>query len=273
MPDPRLPPELERLIFIYAFHSRVGEPTNLFLVAKRVREWLLPLAFEVVLVHRRHFFPFRFYTQHQFAEYGTHIQHLMILYKSWPGADSVNLDQCLGLCPNVSDLSLIWNSPPIRTETLLNLSKLTHLSIDIRYLLNLISSTSSTIHTPLFPNITHFDAIGSLRDHVESHIIALDRHLPDLTHIAFVYRSGSALLQSVLRNCKRLEALVWWNIVLSGIYDTVEGVDDDRVVTMATSRLLCWKNAMRGGLGMWDIADDILKKRAEHKRAENRESL
>ncbi|TFK63821.1 hypothetical protein BDN72DRAFT_902095 [Pluteus cervinus] len=158
MSDPLLPPELERLIFIHAFHRRVKEPTNLFLVSKRVREWLLPVAFEVVIVERRRYFPVRFSSYNQFVEYGPHIRHFMLLVKSWFGG--VSLDRCLGLCPNITNLSLMWISPNLQLETLRNFSKLTHLSLEASHLLNLVSSTFIHSSPPSIPKYYPLRRLG-----------------------------------------------------------------------------------------------------------------
>ncbi|TFK62423.1 hypothetical protein BDN72DRAFT_848718 [Pluteus cervinus] len=169
MHDPYLPLELERISFLHTLQIQVQEPTNLFLVAKRVRAWLLPTVFEVVIIHSGRFFPFRFADHDQFLEYGPHLRHLLILSKSWPEETQ----------------SVHWVSPPIQLESLLMLSKLTHLSIDIRYLFDWAASTTTRdYHTEEGPGI-----------------IALARHLPGLTHIAFHHWAlHPILLKTILWN-------------------------------------------------------------------------
>ncbi|TFK62422.1 hypothetical protein BDN72DRAFT_903243 [Pluteus cervinus] len=271
MSDPLLPPELERLIFIHAFRNRVKEPTNLFLVSKRVREWLLPVAFEVVIVRRRRNFPILFSNYDQFVEYGSHIRHLMIQIKSWPDNKNIDLDHSLRLCPNITNLSLLWMSPPLQPKTLSNLSNLTHLTLEVGYLFNLVTSTSYALHPSLFPNITHLDAVGTPVDHIENRIAGLGRHLPNLTHISFLHlEPGVDLLKSLLRNCRKLKALVWWKEGQLGMDESrPPAVDDERIITMSmpSQSSKRWEDRATGkGMGMWEFADEVLKERAARKR-------
>ncbi|TFK65756.1 hypothetical protein BDN72DRAFT_845207 [Pluteus cervinus] len=261
MSDPRLPPELERFIFTDALRNHFQDPTDLFLVAKRVREWLIPLAFEVVLIHRLRSFPIQFNTLSDFEAYGPHIRHLLVS-RLWSDI-SRNLDERLAKCPNITNLALWWASPPIRISSIMNLSSLTQLSIDTNYLLK---EALATTEVPMFSNITHLDTMGThAAEKIEEDFTLMALHFPALTHIAFLW--GLALFKCVLQQFKSLKALVSWRTGELGIDKGRRSpVDDDRVVMIFLARIGDWENAARGkGPGMWDFVDEVLRKRAEEK--------
>ncbi|TFK65656.1 hypothetical protein BDN72DRAFT_880786 [Pluteus cervinus] len=281
--DAYLPPELERLIFIYAFRDRTQAPTNLFLVAKRIKEWLLPIAFEVVLIHTHRYFPIKFTTIPKFKQYGHHIRHLLITapLSDYPTPELTNvLDECLSLCPNIINLALWCRRPSIRLESLFNLSQLTCLSMDIEHLIKIITDQATQSQTSgpslppgLFPKITHLDAIGMyFQAHTaETQTTTLAHHFPSLTHIAVLNWTVNqpGIVRMILHKSSNLKALVWWNPITAqgdlGLRLDAEEtlpVDDERIVAVVSSRVMDWENAARGiGMGMWDFADMVLEKR------------
>ncbi|TFK61976.1 hypothetical protein BDN72DRAFT_903614 [Pluteus cervinus] len=236
MVEARLPPELEQVIFVHAFQNVNQSPSDLFLVARRVREWLVPIAFRVVIFHKHRIFPLKFDRLAQFVSYGSHIKALLLsrfrvgshLEPSVP-----SLIDFLAQCPNITDLALWWESPPIGLDTLLNLSQLTHLSIDIHHLLQLDGVSKST-QLSLFPNITHLDTIRSRElDQNEKTFIQLAHHFPALTHIAFLW--GSELHAPILRNCESIRAVVSWRRGDLGLDVKWQSpIEDDRIVMMLT---------------------------------------
>ncbi|TFK61985.1 hypothetical protein BDN72DRAFT_849164 [Pluteus cervinus] len=264
--QPRLPPELERLIFIYALRDsiQVQLATHLFLVAKRVREWLLPLAFEVVHFGGNWTFPITF-TPHHFEAYGLYIHDLLVDFEKEPNGHD-RLVRYLGLCPNLANLA-VWQlprPPPDRLDYLLQLPKLTHLTIDVIGLLYLTSPIivgnqgtliSSQTHAPLFPHITHLNTIYVTRNILDSDddIIALSRHFPNLTHVSFTNPSDrhSTALRLALERWDRLEVLLlkflWGH---RGVEDPLK---DQRVMLISMHNLDDWAVA---ALNIWELADE-----------------
>ncbi|TFK65757.1 hypothetical protein BDN72DRAFT_845208 [Pluteus cervinus] len=264
MSSPRFPPELECAIFsdAAALQNPFRNPTNLFLVAKRVKEWLVPLTFEVIIVHKLRSFPIRFTNLSQFEAYGSHTHHLL-LSKMWPLGTSLNPTEYLAQCPNVTNLALWWPAPPIRIESILGLSKLTHLSVDTS---DYLVKAARLTQVPMFPNVTHLDILGEhATGNMEDDFAVLALHFPALTHIAFLWETE--LFEPVLRNFEGIKTLISCTPGVLGIDETQRApVEDDRIVMISSSRLNDWENSARGrGPGMWEFVEEVLKKRAQEK--------
>ncbi|TFK65742.1 hypothetical protein BDN72DRAFT_845197 [Pluteus cervinus] len=245
---PRLPPELERIVFTHALRNRVQDTTNLFLVAKRVHEWLFPVAFEVVHVGGSRFFPRKF-TIDQFRTYGHYIHHLFVeLDTELPTSGDFSLNKCLELCPN----NIIFLMSPTTGDTLEE-SAFTKTTQD---------------HSPLFPNVTHLNTVRiiyGLLDYSQDDLKPLFSGLPNLTHIALRYPRGGqvANLKLVLKKWKKLEAVI---LKCSWDETTTFPVDDDRIVLIRLEEQSDWVAAARGKvLSIWEFGDDVLVKRAEEK--------
>ncbi|TFK61981.1 hypothetical protein BDN72DRAFT_964839 [Pluteus cervinus] len=281
--DPCLPQELERIIFIYACHHHDQPPTNLFLVAKRVREWLLPIVFKVVIINRSLSSPIKFSSLHQFQTYGPHIQHFLLVQRSCDGLLEER-NEYLAQCPNITNLAFWWLplAESRRLDSILHMPKLTHLSITLENLLALISPaqggqsdssmTALPPHPPLFPNLTHLDLLRFPNDSSQSNtdvIIMIAREVPHLTHVTCQPTLGASfILKLILHEFKHLKALIWRSPGSSRVMEgRVSPVDDDRIVFIAWHRQVDWRDAATGnGLGIWEFADEVLAKRAEGKQ-------
>ncbi|TFK73877.1 hypothetical protein BDN72DRAFT_135462 [Pluteus cervinus] len=93
---PRLPPEIEYEIFVLAFKSQGAGRTNLLCVARRVRDWLIPLIYNALVfgIADSDKLP----TLSAFQLYGHHIHQLLLIHVL-PIPES----QIFKYCPN------IWN--------------------------------------------------------------------------------------------------------------------------------------------------------------------
>ncbi|TFK65740.1 hypothetical protein BDN72DRAFT_845196 [Pluteus cervinus] len=269
MSDPRLPGELERIIFIDAFLLREENPISLLLVATRVRDWLIPFIYRVVTASRlpgvRRSDPWRYPKKFTrlaaFEHYGSHIRYLW-LGKLWTNTPS----ECLSYCPHVTDLVLPWLTPPhVPFELLENLQKLTKLSINARYLVNELSMRTRRI--PAFPNITHLVTFAIPPfDNIEDVFVLLARHFPSLTHLAV--SDSMEFPELVFRQWENLKALVFWRSgSLLRLYEGwVPPTNYDRVVMIRTTPSRDWeRSAMGMGFGMWELADEVVKKRVQDK--------
>ncbi|TFK65759.1 hypothetical protein BDN72DRAFT_860418 [Pluteus cervinus] len=282
-PDPRLPLELEREIFIYAILSDIQDPTNLFLVAKRVREWLFPIAFKIVIVCPRRFFPVPFLELSSYQQYGSYVQFLLL-----SDVNSVSdnfkplmpiFNECLAQCPNITDLGLWCNDPPVTLESLINLSALSRLSMDAHHLHKLFQSLDPIPETEreatgiaLFPRITQLNMLRTLwmpSPDCELFVGALGYHFPRITHFAHSHYlwnlENTGLLELVLRKFKKLKVFVLWKQAYNELAvdrEFVLSVKDERIVTMLTIWEKDWEREVRGtGMGMWMLADRILEER------------
>ncbi|TFK65746.1 hypothetical protein BDN72DRAFT_845200 [Pluteus cervinus] len=279
MLHPRLPRELETIIFIEAFRNQADDLPSLFLVAKRVRAWLAPIAFKVVIVQANRVFPLGFQSISHFEDYGIHIQHLLVLDETWQDITK-NLDKCLSYCPNITDLGLWQNQLGVKLESFLNLSKLTRLGVDVKYIaypIGAITTAAQFQNTPtpnpvatataniaLFPNITHLNIVGPSANYDLVEILA--RHFPNLSHISMEISSAylaPLIFVSVLRFFKHLKTLVWWE---KGEPQTSRPrpirLDDPRVVSIVMNSVKGWENSARGEQsGIWELADEMIMKK------------
>ncbi|TFK70898.1 hypothetical protein BDN72DRAFT_958514, partial [Pluteus cervinus] len=293
MIGPRLPPEVERLIFELALQSYIQDATNLFLVAHRVREWLTPKAFEVVLICDEEDFPTPF-TMDKLKKYGRYVHYMCIAEHSLPGPNNSGYPDgivsfCLSFCPNVISLAAWWGGLNARLDpSLLSKLPLTTMSIDPERLFAELTPPSvpplsdfpqSPTHTPeqippepLFSGIAHLEILNedtSIFGHPNQKLVLI-LHFPNLTHIALPrWRGAKATnLLFFLENCQNLKALILWSSGSVGLDS--EGAEmvpmevrhDERLVVMRCSRVEDWKKGARGtGYDMWSFADMVLNQR------------
>ncbi|TFK65744.1 hypothetical protein BDN72DRAFT_900441 [Pluteus cervinus] len=283
MPNPHFPPELEQEIFVYAVQNRIQDATNLFLVAKRVQEWLLPVVFKVVIVYDKRLFPIRFNDLSQFKSYGRYIEHLLLSSDFQTDHRPQILQQSLAQCPNITNLALTWFRPQIPLESLTSLSHLTCLCIAADYLVCRIadihqdvrnineiavalthSCTSITSSPALFPKITHLEAFGARwrRQHGDLFLTMLAYHFPGVTHIS---HNQTPFVELTLQKFKELKALVWWDSFgdeLKVVEDSERHIHDERIVPLVRDWAGDWEREARGrGMGVWSFADNILEGR------------
>ncbi|TFK65197.1 hypothetical protein BDN72DRAFT_900911 [Pluteus cervinus] len=313
MSDSRFPPEIEQKIFTYALKINSKQPNNLLLVARRVREWLLPIVWEVVVYQDPRLYEIPLDSILPLRQYGTHIQHLLLSvdYKyiepSNPDDYQIHphqiFDSSLLLCPNITNLALWWLEPPVSLQPLVNLSQLTHLSMDVNRILELIRDERdidssgqtesrtwySTVQAgdarpALFPNITHFDTRTAewLGSRCHDNIPTLAIHFPKLTHLAHPRTqwttANTVVIRLSLKQFGGLEVLVWWKAMKKGEGSGVEEdlkekprVEDERLVLVLMSgNEEDWEREARGGgMGIWKLGDSVVEGRRKAKRVGN----
>ncbi|TFK73862.1 hypothetical protein BDN72DRAFT_834197 [Pluteus cervinus] len=240
---PRLPPELEHQIFELAYaQSRVDQVSNnLFLVAKRVHEWLIPLRFEVVMIHASGQWPLIL------ERYGHHVHHFH--------ASSSSAKRLLSFCPNVTNLA-IWTT--VTSQDIHNIRSLpiTYLSINIRELFQ----TDTDLHS-FCSNITHLD-VSSRSSWATEDVLS---HFPVLTHIALFEDIDERDIQACLVHGKALEVLVLISpgVDENGLVEEAQDRDDKRIVQIEFGRSYKddWKEGAYGGMDMWVFSDEVIAKR------------
>ncbi|TFK61157.1 hypothetical protein BDN72DRAFT_963231 [Pluteus cervinus] len=297
MADPPLPPEIERLIFELALQAQIQDAANLFLVAHHVHEWLLPKAFEVVLVYNQRHFPTQFTTE-KFRRYGKFIRHLCLAERQLAMYDEDDpsvcpdgiISYCLSFCPNLLTLAAWWGALDSRLDANhLSQLPLTCVSIDPRTLFQELAVPISSLLTsrpplsripkeiriePLFSRITHFEILNEqtsiFSTQGQDQRLAFVLHFPNVTHVA-LYRWRGIEAEGVsffLENCPMLKALILWkhgsleldNEGASAVPAAVKG--DERIVVMRCLRVDDWEKGVRGtGFDMWSFADMVLDER------------
>ncbi|TFK66900.1 hypothetical protein BDN72DRAFT_880001 [Pluteus cervinus] len=251
--SPRLPPELERLIFIFALPSNTYEvPTNLLLVARRVQEWLVAFAFRVVVISKT----FSVYKPSPGTRRLSVVSHLVRhLLISNVASDLVR--QYIFLCPNVTHLA-IWSGYHDQSVVeALGQLHLTHLSIDPC----ILDGIPSSIAGNLYKTVTHLDIAHALPILFNP---ALLLNFESLTHLALFAAFDLSALKFALDRCGNLEVLIWLSKAPRST--TAEGpqlqekkpMTDPRVVSIQCGTIADWKAGARSGYDMWVLADDVV---------------
>ncbi|TFK62420.1 hypothetical protein BDN72DRAFT_392100, partial [Pluteus cervinus] len=285
--NPLLPPELEQIIFTYAVEIQTGQVTNLSLVAKRVREWLIPVVYKMVIITLSRSFPTKnYFTLDQYKKYGPHIRYLGIscmaiktldpnYLQDANGSVSALIASYLQCCPNLVDFAL-WGTS-VSTGTLEALSKapLKYLTINMSSIIHLLGVPNAQ---PLFPDVTHLD----LRGESIAVVQFLPIHFPNLTHLALkeslasqdtikgMFERDSTRLPS-----RRLQILVLgFSSRLRLAYD--EGFPTEKLGGLAEEhrriivhafrdRIEDWETRIRGeagqGLDIWAYAEKAIAER------------
>ncbi|TFK65223.1 hypothetical protein BDN72DRAFT_962679 [Pluteus cervinus] len=239
MSSPRLPPELEHVIFLLAFQDDPRKAKHLLFIAKRVFNWLIPEAYKVVQFYEDRCLPVAF-NESVYRKYGHHVRHLWL--------DTRNLRCGLTLFPNVTDLVLdshytpaqllrlplkrlsIWTDGPPTPELFQVFSTLTHLDLDT---LETWSSHISMVHKLLYlPKLQYLCLVNGFPKHVLE--LFLDRtRCPDLEVVmVWRYKEGPQLV-----------------------------VEDQRVLEISPYPMRDWEAGVRGGMDMWKFADQAIASR------------
>ncbi|KAF7304549.1 hypothetical protein HMN09_00857600 [Mycena chlorophos] len=190
--EPRLPPELERVIFEFAAWGDRRATLKLLLVARRVHVWLEPLVHRVLIfedlddaVVARLLNP----------KYGPWVQALASNHGPW--------EQILGSCSNITDLCIWSGSDDAQT----GLQALRLLKGNLRRL----SLNGATFEAPLeaaqldwLRCLTHLEMFGF----APAEVVNTLGELPCLTHFAlyecYIETIVSGVLKHGVRNSKNV---------------------------------------------------------------------
>ncbi|TFK64395.1 hypothetical protein BDN72DRAFT_881537 [Pluteus cervinus] len=245
--NPILPPELEQQIFTMAFRDdeSMDDSWSYLLVAKRTFEWLVPLLYEIVIMHNVMHWP----PTHNFPEnlprYGHHVRHLL-LEKGKEGN--------IHYCPNVTNLALV-DLEDIGSDLLKTLVSLPlkELSIDISIL------PESPLLIPFFANITHLDMAYIW----SGAALEMFSYFTSLTHLMLLDRDDNQhLVNDIINRVPTLKILVAVYYTTHDILET-GGRDlwDPRVVGLSCTFVPHWKAAARGLENPWSFAEGVIARR------------
>ncbi|TFK69762.1 hypothetical protein BDN72DRAFT_959363 [Pluteus cervinus] len=284
---PRLPPELEQMIFTIALHDDLENIKSLILVAKRVNQWycprlpvidryrslifcvvlrLIPQIYRTVTIHGtvRKTNP----SAQSLVYLGSHVRHLMI----WRGfRKPPSLGLCLSSCPNLESLAVWTPVLPYDLEAIDNLLKLrlTYLSFNFGEFLNGPSREGRAAIPITFPSTTHLEIIGRspLAD-----LHKVKEWFPVLTHLALFARGNdTSSVQGTLELFQnQIQVLIYE--VGSALGPSPEilptsvcfELDDPRVVVLKYGYgvIDSWIDGTRGGsLSVWRVAEETVKSR------------
>ncbi|KAJ6508799.1 hypothetical protein C8R45DRAFT_454433 [Mycena sanguinolenta] len=275
--SPVFPPELEREIFEIAARSSTKLIPRLLRVARRVKIWLEPLLYPIIvfrdslpghicfsfagLLHALSSQPPGFA-----AEY---IRHLFIPYTVLER--ETRIGQLLAICSGVQDLVLM-NTPmprvrgPFRLGLLAKMS-LTRLCISAK---NLFAPDPVDFTHALFAHVTHLDLLDEVGDPWDPRWAGLAL-IPRLTHLAFDITESllwEGVIYGALKHCPKLQALalMWspWLRDTMRMHEQEEKVgrvadsDPRFVIVLQTSYTHDWESGARGGIDAWNRAEELV---------------
>ncbi|KAJ7059415.1 hypothetical protein C8F01DRAFT_214559 [Mycena amicta] len=225
--EPRLPEDLERVIFEMTACLHPAARPNLLLVARRVKSWLEPLLYKTLVVDGL-----------------TSAHHIVSLATSRPpdffakitrrlalSADSHTPTNILSLCKGVTHLAIAddilrehqWSIQPV-LWSLRNVERLVFAARELRCL---------DASAPVFSLLTHLTLLDFSYDKLPPFVSAL----PSLTHLALLQPPTCAIVQEFLVECPRLRILVllassrhWANVAASSTSPRPKTLTDDRLV-------------------------------------------
>ncbi|KAJ7173018.1 hypothetical protein C8R43DRAFT_1231038 [Mycena crocata] len=204
MSESGLPLELERRIFETVALSDSESTPNFLLVAQRVKIWITPLLYRMIvfsrpLEDRICFEPSSFALAVQFQNISKYVEHIF-----WDASIADDFDSTLASCSAVHNLALERAEPSqLSFPYAMPLQRLA--AIDLS---ELFSSEPLNLRHTLFAGITHLHLIDDLNNAIwdDRKDLAL---LPCLTHLAFLidfrFRSSKPHLPPAL-SCRLLSS-------------------------------------------------------------------
>ncbi|KAJ7624113.1 hypothetical protein DFH06DRAFT_757114 [Mycena polygramma] len=267
---PRLPPELERTIFELAALSHPTSIPKLMLIAWRIKEWVEPLLYRVVLVsaasdsyaEQRHFpvytpaIMLRTITNKPPEFLQLAVKHLFFEAST----QLTEVETILAACAGVTGL-FVWVAPRSHLSALYDLRCLRRLTITATTLLD-----PPIIAFPaVFQNITHLELLASrLPGFAEDALGKRLARVPHLTHVAFnTYLHGTASNIEIWKDT-RLTCIALLAPAGGRPRGAVSSLTSD-------SRFVCileeldyeveWLRGAQTGTDYWDLADDFIAAR------------
>ncbi|TFK63196.1 hypothetical protein BDN72DRAFT_847843 [Pluteus cervinus] len=265
MSDPRLPPELEHNIFLAAFQSNFRDVGNLILTAKRVHDWILPRAFEVVILGGGRDFPVRF-TLDKFQKYGSYIRSLSAQPRILMGSDMCDFPEFLSHCPNITNLYIhtpYFYVDPTPIQNSLAVLPLTRLTVHTKFIL---STPPPPQLLQLFTKITHLHLDGDLfSTYAPNNNPPYLRPLfANLTHISFLHPQSCESIRLAIEGWNELRVVVLWH---ARTYSNQprhgrmkRGNFHPRLLGVQSNQLRQWEDGARGrGPDLWEYSENIIQ--------------
>ncbi|KAJ7160436.1 hypothetical protein C8R46DRAFT_1286257 [Mycena filopes] len=268
--EPTLPPELEREIFTLAAQSdglQRRHLPSLILVARRVQIWCSALSFLLCYsswgmrsLHRTNS-EFRQFLIPGHTPVAQHVRNSGI--GTW--SDACDLVDCIHVCSGTTKLALFTSTVadctvPGLSEALaeLPLKELT------APLVSIFPDHNFDFGHRLFSQITHLH-IQDRNPHDWSGLA----ELPFLTHLAFTYPQPASILDTILAECKFLQALVYNAYIPPGSTCPYFLLDPRTVVFGKLNYRDDWEVAVTGGEDYWARVDKYLQRRRNGEIPEN----
>ncbi|KAF8185832.1 hypothetical protein K438DRAFT_1973677 [Mycena galopus ATCC 62051] len=262
----RLPPELERDIFEIFARSNLKSIPTLLLVAHRVKIWLEPILYDVVVFcypSPGHLFfdAARFSSALHSRAFSQHVKNLLCTNVKVP-----RLEAIFANCSAVQNLALV-----VKNSTLPPFPSSMPLRRLYTKLERLFPLTGVDFTHSLFAQLTHLELmdgpLGGQREWAHWRGIA---PIPNLTHLAFLMDHSVTVFQGALAACPTLRVLVYLyyaNPVDPGddpdLADVFESLARDTrfVCVPAPNFIRDWEIGARGGEDFWVRAETFIAQR------------
>ncbi|KAJ7737351.1 hypothetical protein B0H16DRAFT_1891686 [Mycena metata] len=256
---PVLPMDIEREVFeatAYFHHKSI--PT-LLLVAHRVKKWVEPLLYRVVVFTHARVRNDDFTTRlsialqsrtrsHSDSDLLRHVHHLLFTQ-----TDSRPLHEVLAKCTAVQNLVLLHFPRDSGFLPLISGMPLRRLTTTLS---DLFFPAPIDFAHPLFAHLTHLELVDNFRqsDWDGWKGLAL---IPNLTHLAFLFEIPAPIINGALADCPALQIL----IILES-WPTEVSVQDPRFLIMKAPPLFeDWNIGARGGDDLWVRAEKFIARR------------
>ncbi|KAK7030212.1 hypothetical protein R3P38DRAFT_898542 [Favolaschia claudopus] len=260
---PRLAFELERIIFEEAARSCFQDVPTLMLTAWRVKHWVEPFLYRVVLsTKRKHetssYVPFNILLQKiKMTSENVDIVGLSVRYifTESRGQDVDDLVTALLICPRLVDLyilGLLGDANPALLPGLMTLHNLQRLTIDLK---SVFVNQDIDFKSPVFHHLTHLELLGCDSDDYPEALAGLDA-VPHLTHIAFNLVEKSAIVHDLIRGYTRLRCIIFMDIGQSNIRP--HSADDRFVALRQTQFVDDWLRGATTGEDYWSLAERFI---------------
>ncbi|TFK73878.1 hypothetical protein BDN72DRAFT_956212 [Pluteus cervinus] len=269
---PHLPPEIEYEIFTMA--CRQDPRTILLLVSKRIAELLVPILYEIFVMSP--LVDLKRPCLRSLQRYGCHVKHIFFCTFSHSASPSIEEDELLGSCPNISNLVLYGDVtfPPEMFDLHLDHFSFHAMPHVFEKAMENLKQTDGKKYQQWCSSITHL-SWGT----VSISTVQLLPSFPNLTHFLFGEFNNpfQDLMDTVLTLCRSLEVLV----VLSGgmksmselfVLNSSPELDeqgvvfrDERVVLVDCCFAVDWVRGARGEEDLWTVAERIVRARRGRK--------
>ncbi|TFK61899.1 hypothetical protein BDN72DRAFT_882943 [Pluteus cervinus] len=272
---PRLPPELERIIFEICASSQMKSAVVLVRVAKRVHVWIQPVLYRVVIKAEAKLPP-KYHTTSSLSviSYGPFVRHLLLGYS----VSNTETIKFLSSCNHLRNLAL-W-TPNIGPHCLdwLDEMPLERLSTNLSRLFT--DLTPTTFLRPFFSQITHLEITNTCSGWEKWCGLSI---LPSLTHLALDFFFDPEVVEGCLIHCQKLKLLVLVydsdTIMSSNLIGVLSVVRDPRVVPHCMVREeLKWEQSawiwedgpgrVGKGLDFWSLAEIVANQYTEYQGLE-----
>ncbi|KAK7039936.1 hypothetical protein R3P38DRAFT_2696078 [Favolaschia claudopus] len=264
---PRLPPELERKIFEQAALSCFQHIPTLMLTAWRVKLWLEPFLYRVVIDPELVDEVETAYADYPYIPDQTLLQKLRIYSSSSVGLyvrhilwdlsaqNSDDLLVALSLCVNVTDLFILGDPNTMLLPAINRLRNLSHLAIHVK---SLCTSRSIDFASQTFSRLTHLELLGCDSDDFPDHDILVGLGaVPNLTHISFNVVYDAAAVHEQIRTHSNLQCIVFFEV---GRAKHRPLSDDDRFVAVRQTRYITdWLHGATTGDDYWWLVERFIE--------------